>query len=211
MIPRRIEGWINTNKLELDTLHITGYAKIDYVNVDKLSIIGVLISNYVKANRIEIQGFTKANEIHGNEVVVKGLVDVTKLDANNIMMKGRIIADTIKAKRGLFELTGTSKARRIEVLELIVKSLSTSKTRGRLIAEELYARSLHLEFTNSRLVACCDCSLGELNRIERFFYGNIRSLDPSTVFLFKPLAVSSLCTRRNESTIDLVLPTTSVS
>lgn len=211
MILRRTEGCINTNKLELDTLYITGYAKVDYINVDRLSIIGVLISNYIKANRIEVQGFTKTNEIHSNEVIVKGLIDATKLNANNITVKGRIIADIIKAKRGLFELTSTSKARRIEISELIVKSLLTIRTRGRLVVEELYARSLHLEFTNSRLVACCDCSLGELNRIERFFYGNIRSIDPSTVFLFKPLAVSSLCTEENEDTIDLVLPTTSIS
>lgn len=207
MVSRRIEGWISTNKLEVDELSITGYAKIDYLATKKLDVNGALVINHAEVDETNITGLIKVKELVGNRLVVKGYADIGKSELNYIYIRGRIIAGNIRAVDLDFELTGTSRVQRIESSSVSVKSIIIGKSRGRLMAEEIYARELKIEHTNGRLVACCNCLLGEVNRIERLFYGKILEVDPSTVFVFKPILLDTLCLKEYEKDLDLSIPT----
>lgn len=211
MVSRRIEGWVSTNKLEVDDLSVVGYAKIDYLVVDKLYVNGVLVVSHAEIGEASITGLIKAEEIVGNKLVVEGYADMSRIKLNYMYIRGRMVAGNIRAIKLNLELTGTSRIQKMEASSVSVKSIVVGRSRGRLMVEEVYARELELEYTNSRLVACCECSLGEVNRIERLFYGKILGVDPSTIFISKPILLDTLCLEELKEALDLSIPTSPLS
>ncbi len=182
-----------------------GYVKADIVEAKHVDIIGVLLSPQIIVDDLSIVGFMKSSEVKAKNITIKGFVDANTINAVQLLIHGRILGDYVKATEAVLELTGVSRLKRIESSKTTIKSIVQNESRGRLQVDELYSRNLSLEFTNARIVACCKCNVGEANRIERFFYGDIVGIDPSTIFILKPIMLKTLC--NEQEVIEYTLPT----
>ncbi len=182
-----------------------GYVKADIVEAKHVDIVGVLLSPQVIVDDLSIVGFMKSSEIKAKNIVVRGFIDANTINAIQLLIHGRILGDHVKVAEAILELTGVSRLKRVESSRAIIKSIVQNGSRGRLQVDELYSRNLSLEFTNARIVACCRCDIREANRIERFFYGNLIGIDPSTIFILRPVMLKTLC--NEQEAIEYTLPT----
>ncbi len=188
-----------------DKIVVKGYVKSDVVEARHIDVVGVILSTQIIAEDLNIMGFIKSSEVKAKNIVIKGFIDANSIDSLQLIVHGRILGDRIRATETILELTGISKLKRIESSKTIIKSIVQDKSRGRLQVDEVYSRDLSIEFTNARIVACCKCRVGEGNRIERFFYGDIIDVDPSTIFMLKPIILKTLCNEREA--FEYILPT----
>lgn len=130
-----------------------------------------------------------------------------KIEAEETSIYGRIISHKISSNTIVLNVSGISRVDEIETEELVIRSIIQYGVRGRLLAKKVYAIKAYSEFLVADLYVCCQCAIGDLNRVSRFMYGKIIYVDPTSSFNERPLNIPDLCEARNRNELRLIVPT----
>ncbi len=176
------------------------------IDADEIIVNGALISSLIKSNHIRVTGVMKSSTLNTLTFYARGLVDVREIEAEETHIHGRINSYKISSRTIVLNVSGVSRADEIEAEKLVIKSIMQHGVRGRLLAKKVYAVKAYSEFLVADLYVCCQCAMGDFNRISRFMYGRIISVSPTTSFNEKPLDIPDLCEARNRDELRFVVP-----
>ncbi len=172
----------------------------------EIIVNGAIISSLIKSDSIKVTGILKSNTLNTSTLNISGLIDVREIDAREVRVYGRINSYKIRSSTTILNVSGVSKVDEIEAEELIVKSVMQYGVRGRLLARKVYAIKSYTEFLVADLYVCCQCVIGDFNRVTRFIYGRIIDVSPTSSFSERPLDIPDLCEARNRDELRFVVP-----
>lgn len=179
----------------------------DLIEANEIVVNGALISSVINSNHVRVTGIIKSNILNAMSINVNGLTDVRNISAIETRIHGRINSFKVSSKKIFLNLSGVSRIDEIEAEELIIRSITQYGVRGRILTRKIYAIEAYSEFLVAELFVCCQCSIGDFNRINRFIYGNIISVSPTSSFNEKPLGISELCEAKTSSELRFAVPT----